>query len=88
MRETIDGEDYLSIGGVAKIIGRSPQTIKSWYVWAGDNGVTLPEIVYRGGKKTRYFLIDDIPKLEEFRDSIKYGQMATVSRTKWGDRGK
>lgn len=86
----IDGEIYLTIGQVAKEVGRGVTTIKNWYEWAEENDRLddLPEVKTDFDKRgTRYFKESDIPTLIEFRDSIKYGMMADVNRKKWGSRG-
>lgn len=87
--KTIENETYWTIGEVAKLIGRGSQTIKNWYAWADehDSHELLPEMFTNlDAKGTRYFKEDDIEKLEKFRDSIKYGMMADISRQKWGKR--
>jgi len=91
MSKAFENEKYITIGEAAKIIGRGSQTIKNWYEWAliteDELHKTLP-IVYADldKKGTRYFRVEDIPKLEAFRDSVKYGMMSELSRTKWGER--
>lgn len=78
------------IGEVAKIIGRSNQTIGLWYD-AVKNGVEvdaeLPEPKMING--FRHFDEDDIQMLMNFRDNIKRGTMAKYNReNKWGKRGE
>lgn len=85
--KVIDGEKYLTIGEVSKEIGRGVVTIKNWYEYKDEYGANLPEMFQHFDKKgTRYFKEKDIPKLIAFRDSISYGQLAEVSRRKWGER--
>lgn len=84
-------DNYITIGDVAKKIGRGVVTIKNWYEWAEKNDCLdmLPEMRRDlDARGTRFFLESDIDKLIKFRDSIKYGMMADVSRKKWGERGK
>lgn len=84
-------ENYITIGDVAKKIDRGVVTIKNWYEWAEKNNCLdmLPEIRRDlDARGTRYFREDDIPKLIEFRDNIKYGMMADINREKWGKRGE
>lgn len=89
--KTINGERFLTIGEVSEIVLRGVQTIKAWYKWAEDNNCTeqLPE-VHRDidQKGTRYFRETDLHLMKVFRDSVKYGNMAEQSRTRWGKRGK
>lgn len=84
-------KNLITIGDLAKEVGRSAATIKNWYEWAEkhDRLDDLPEMYRDIDKKgTRYFNEDDIPKFIEFRESIQYGMMADVSREKWGSRGR
>jgi len=91
--KVINGEEYLTIGEVAKIIKRTPYTIKNWYEWQRKNpdsaGDILPE-VYQDvdNKRTRYFAKKDIDKLIKFRDMISYGFFGEFNAIKWGRRGK
>ena len=84
-----EGKVYLTIGQVAKQVDRLPITIKNWYEWAEKNNKEdmLPEMhTDFDAKGTRYFKEEDVPKLIEFRDGIKYGMLNDVSREKWGKR--
>jgi len=86
----IGNKTYLKIGEVAKILDRSPQMIKIWYEYAEQHEeVKLPD--YRtdlDNAGSRYFLEEDVMKLEEFQQTIQRGMMAEVTSTKWGQRGK
>lgn len=87
----MSNENYVTIGYVAKEVGRSVTTIKNWYEWAEKNDrlEELPEMrTDLDEKGTRYFKENDIDKFKTFRDSIKYGMMSDVSREKWGKRGE
>lgn len=88
--KTVNGINYLSIGEAAKIIGRGAQTIKNWYAFQDvQDADLLPEMITGlDGKGTRYFREEDVEKLKQFRDGVKYGMMAEISRSKWGIRGK
>lgn len=86
-------EKYLTIGEVARIIGRSPSTIKNWYEWYNEQSDEVKQVnplpeyrTDRNEKGTRFFRESDIEILEKFRDSISYGKMAEISRQKWGKR--
>jgi len=89
-----NGVNYLTIGEVSEIIRRSPSTIKNWYEWyelqdsAERAKAPLPEMHNDlDAKGTRYFREDQVKLFEVFKEGRKYGKMATVSRTKWGQRG-
>lgn len=84
-----NGEDYLKIGEVSKILNRSAQTIKIWYEYAEEKSVDLPP--YRtdlDGRGTRFWNKKDISKLEEFQESIKRGMFSDLNIKRWGKRGK
>ena len=85
----MENKKLYKIGEVAKIIGRSNQTIVLWYaaVEAGiDVGAELPEPTMING--FRYFTEEDIEKLINFRNNVKRGSMAEYNRLyKWGTRG-
>jgi DNA-binding transcriptional MerR regulator len=93
MSRKLDGKVYLTIGEVAKLIGRGAQTIKSWLDWYSEQDDEtkqknpLPEPKLLDERGTRYFDESDIPMLEKFRDSIGYGSMAEHNRKRWGKRG-
>lgn len=86
----IEGVTYFTIGEVAKMIDRGPQTIKNWYAWQEREQTDILPQVHNDldEKKTRYFREEDVPLLIHFRDNIKYGMMAEFNRKKWGIRGK
>lgn len=85
----VDGQEYFTIGEVAAKIGRTSQTIMNWYNWRDEfgNSHDLPEPRRDLCKlRKRFFRAEDIPKLEAFRDSIHYGDLAEYNRSKWGKR--
>lgn len=81
---------YHTIGEVAKMINRGPQTIKNWYAWQEQEQTDiLPQVFTDLDEKgTRYFKAEDVGLLIHFRDNIKYGMMADFNREKWGVRGQ
>lgn len=86
----IEDTIYRTIGEVAKMISRGPQTIKNWYAWQEQEHTDiLPQVFTDLDEKgTRYFRDEDIGLLIHFRDNIKYGMMADFNREKWGVRGQ
>lgn len=91
---TIDGNNYLTIGEVAKIVDRSTQTIKYWYKWYEEQSEDVKsENVLPAtrrdldAKKTHYFLEGDMDALIVFRDQISYGKMSEFNNRRWGERG-
>lgn len=93
-KKTHDGEQYLTVGQVSKLVDRNSQTIKSWYKWCDSEGLSYDKAglpLYRRDldvKQTYYFNVNDIEKLIEFRDGIQYGQMSDFNVSRWGERGR
>ena len=86
----IDGKEYIKIGDAAKLIDRTPLTIKNWYEWAELHEMLhlLPELKRVGKRKTRYYKGDELYKLNEFKKHVAdKGLMNDFNRTKWGKRG-
>lgn len=94
MPRQANGLTFLSIREVAEVVGRSARTIKNWYEWERNSPLDsemppLPTVhTWLDRRGTWYFEDADIPKLIAFRDAIRYGVMAEVSRRKWGQRGR
>ena len=87
----IDGVKYYKIGEAAKLINKSPQTIKHWYEWVeytGDKSKQLPKVYHLDNRGTRYFREQDIPALQKFGENIKYGEMSEFNSYLWGERGQ
>lgn len=85
-----DSKNLLTIGEIARFIGRGSQTIKHWYEWAEENDrlSELPNMYRVGSKGVRYFDENDVGKLIEFRDKISYGMMSDYNVKNWGKRGE
>lgn len=93
--KNIDGQRYLTIGEVAREIGRIPQTLKNWITWYEDQPediklkFPLPApVTDLDTKGTRFFKVEDLPVFQNFKDLIKYGTMAEFSVTRWGKKGQ
>lgn len=94
--KTHDGQTYITIGEVARRIGRVPQTLKYWLEWYDkqddDFKVRHPLPAPRTDldtKGTRFFQEADVQVFDDFKHSVvKYGRMADMSITKWGVRGR
>lgn len=86
-------DSYIKIERVAVMIDTSVQTINTWYKFkreCPDNEFAklLPDYIQEGDRQTRYWNIDDVPKLKEFKDSIPHGSkgiMGGVTHKKKGD---
>lgn len=85
----------IRIGEVAKLIGRTPRSIKHWYSWEEEFGVSpilgkLPPVYRIGPRGDRYFEIEDIHLLIKFRDNLKLhpGLMGEFNRRNKGELGK
>lgn len=89
------GVEYLKIGEVAELVDRSPLTIKNWYEWYDQQSDEykvnnpFPEVRQDlDARHTRYYRADQVHLLIEFRDNLEYGDIAELSREKWGERGE
>jgi len=62
----------------------------SWYEWYYSQSdeekakVPLPKEYILDEKGTRYFKESELNMFERFKESMTYGKVASVSRTKWG----
>lgn len=69
----------LNIQELSLIIGSSTHSIGNWYRWKYENpddefAKTLPDYVRIGAHRTRYWNVEDIPKIIEFREKIPQGR--------------
>lgn len=85
------GITYFPIGIVAKIVGKSTQTIRLWDVWSDDlalNGSErlIPKSHRFGKNRIRCWTMEEITQIQSFSKSVKYGDMAKFSRTRWGQK--
>lgn len=88
-----DGIEYVSIGIVAETVGKSVQTIRLWSDWSDEQESKgfpryIPAPKRIGSKGIRCFDVADIPKIQEFSNTIKYGTLSRYNRKQWGKRGK
>jgi hypothetical protein len=89
--KTVNGERYLKLGEVAKLLERSTQTIILWYKYQDDKGedVGLPPVRTDLDKRgSRYWKEEDIAALVDFRDGITRGSMSDFNVKLWGKRGE
>lgn len=89
--DVTDGVEYYSIGTVAELVGKSVQTIRLWDSWSEDlasNGSErlIPASHRIGKNKTRCWTEDEIQQIVEFSKNLKYGDIAPLSRTRWGEK--
>ena len=73
--------NYYSISKVAILLDCNACTIKRWYKWADENNksyaeVGLPNFTHLDNTKTKYFTETDITQLQQFRKTLKWGEMA------------
>lgn len=58
----------------------APLTIKRWYKWAMNTGRTLNEVglpeYSTDNRGTWFFTMEQINQLQQFRQSLKWGEMA------------
>lgn len=93
--KNVDGQRYLTIGEVAREIGRIPQTLKNWITWYDEQPEDIKKkfplptpVTDLDTKGTRFFRAEDLPVFQNFKELIKYGTMANFSVTRWGKRGQ
>jgi predicted transcriptional regulator len=95
--KVIEGQKYITIGEVARKIGRTPQTLKNWISWLDNQNEEdkhkyfLPKaITDLDEKNTRYFEEDDVSAFDKFKILIQEGDidMSDFSITRWGKRGE
>lgn len=90
----LDDSCMLKIEKVAFMIDVSVQTINNWYRFkreCPDNEFAemLPDYIQEGDRQTRYWNINDIPKLIKFKESIPHGHvgvMGVVTHRKKGEK--
>lgn len=89
--------DKLSIAQIARHLGVSEQTVKSWVLWfertGGKTGKELPiaERVVRGSRSFRVYSKNDLKKFEKFKNNKidRWGLMAKFNAERsWGAYGK
>ena len=78
--------EVFSISTVAKIIGKTTQTLRLWDTWSKDREAEgldrlIPESYRIGKNRVRCWSAEQVHQIKKFSDSIKYGDLATYSRT-------
>lgn len=93
--ENIMNDNLIKLSDAAKIIGRTPQTIKHWYKWVEQVGqqnipATLPKRERIGSRGDMYFKKEDINMLATFRDylALNPGIMRDYNWTRQGEQGR
>lgn len=88
-------EDLIKLSDAAKLIGRTPLTIKHWYKWVEQVGqqnipATLPKRERFGSRGDMYFKKEDVSMLATFRDflALNPGIMREYNRTRQGEAGR
>lgn len=73
MPVTIDNMDYLKIGEVAKLIGRSAQTIKRWE----DTG-KIPQSTRQKSNNWRIYSPSDVETIKSYSNSLAMPNIQTT----------
>lgn len=94
----LDKQGYLSINRVAMMLDISDHTIRRWYKWWESPefekpvGLYLPPYYHLDRRMTKFFKIEDVGYLKEFRNKIQTthkGSMANFNAAyQWGSRGE
>jgi len=81
----INGKMYFIRSEVAEMVGRTSQTIHLWDKWSDELEARgeerlIPAPIRIGGAedekfKYRYWSAEDVEKIKEFADNIKYGDL-------------
>ena len=90
--------DYLSINRVAMMLDISDHTIRRWYKWYENDqfakaaGLYLPPYYHMDRRGTKFFKVEDVPHLKEFRNKIQSTHKGAMSEFnaayQWGKRGE
>jgi hypothetical protein len=72
-------DKLLNVSEVSMYVGSSIQTISSWYRWKDLNpdhelAKIIPEYTRIGNRRTRYWKMEDVWKLVEFKKNIPQGR--------------
>ena len=72
-------KNLLNIQELSLVVGTSIQTIGSWYRWKELNPThelakKLPNFVRIGAHRTRYWNVEDVEKVMDFKNSIPQGR--------------
>lgn len=78
---TWNSKELFTITQVSKMINKSSQTIALWVKWK-----LIPEPYRIGSNRVRCWSKDQIKTIRKFSKSIKYGDLAKLSRTQWGSK--
>lgn len=72
--------EQISITRVAFMLNVNPLTIKRWYKWAMNTGKTIEEVglpqYTTDNRGTWFFNLEQVNELQNFRQNLKWGQMA------------
>ena len=72
-------DKLLNVSEVSVIVGSSIQTISSWYRWKDlhpehELAKLIPAYTRVGNRRTRYWTMEDVWKLVEFKNAIPQGR--------------
>lgn len=91
-------QNNLSASKVAQQLDISTYTLTNWYKWQEtcrtpehDFLPVLPQYQQRSTKGIRYWKQEDIPIIQQFKDSLPKGRggvMGNYNAKFWGERGK
>ena len=72
-------DKLLNVSEVSVIVGSSIQTISSWYRWKDlhpehELAKLIPTYTRVGNRRTRYWTMEDVWKLVDFKNAIPQGR--------------
>lgn len=90
----INGIELYTVGDIAKLVGRSNQTINIWYKYSDSireykmkYDLVMPKCIRINGIK--YWTKDQLSDINNFANSMKRGSISQYTRLNcWGKRGK
>lgn len=95
--QNFNSDKYVNAIKLSQYLNVSVPTINIWYKWYyGDfekpkNVPELPMFESRGARQTRYWKVEDLPKIKAFKDWLprgKKGVMGAYTVNFWGKRKK
>lgn len=90
-------DGYISAGKVCLEVDITLDTLYRWYRWWENPnfekpaGLELPPYYFRDRRKTKFFKVEDIPKLKKFAEDVRGPYRGCMSEFNaalmWGRRG-
>lgn len=83
--------DLIHISEVARLVGRSEQTLAQWDKWSDEEEAQgrprlIPKPVHMGSGrgKGRYWTPEQVEQIRQFAANLRHGDLARFTRKKYG----